>query len=169
MDAITSDPGYNGGWYEAPSDVREGLVQHGLIWSVMGLSTQWWKEERWRPLGFASAEGFQAGFVDAYFGVLDPNSLLAQGWKWQRGDVSRHTGGDLAAALGRISAKTFVMPISEDMFFPPRDCAAEQKLVKNSELRVIEDISGHWGLFGFEPTFMEQVDRHLGELLATPA
>lgn len=169
MDAITNDPGWRGGWYEVPSDVREGLRQHGLIWSVMGLSTEWWKQEKWRPLGFASREDFQTSFVDAYFSVLDPNSLLAQGWKWQRGDVSRHTNGDLAAALGRITARTFVMPIDEDMFFPPRDCAAEQKLVPNSELRVIEDISGHWGLFGFEPTFLEQVDRHLGELLSQPA
>ena len=48
-------------------------------------------------------------------------------WKWQRGDVARHTGGDLAAALGRITAKTFVIPIDEDMFFPPRDCRAEQE------------------------------------------
>jgi len=82
--------------------------------------------------------------------------------------VSRHTDGDLAAALGRVTAKTFVMPIDEDMFFPPRDCAAEQKSISNGALRVIEDISGHWALFGFEPTFVEQVDRHLGELLATP-
>ena len=169
MDAITTDPGYAGGWYATPADVREGLVQHGLVWSVMGLSTEWWKRERWRPLGFASAEDFRAGFVDAYFSVLDSNSLVAQGWKWQRGDVSRHTDGDLSAALGRITARTFVMPISEDMFFPPRDCAAEQELIPNSELRVIEDVSGHWGLFGFEATFMEQVDRHLAELLASPA
>ena len=47
----------------------------------MGLSTEWWKQERWRPLGFASADDFRTGFVDAYFSVLDPNSLLAQGWK----------------------------------------------------------------------------------------
>ena len=39
-------------------------------------------------------------------------------WKWQRGDVARNTGGDLSEALGRITAKTFVMPIDEDMFFP---------------------------------------------------
>lgn len=148
-----------------PENVREGLVQHGLVWSVMGLPTEWWKRERWRPLGFASAEDFRAGFVDTYFSVLDPNSLLAQGWKWQRGNVGRHTDGDLAVALGCSIAKTFAMPISEDMFFP-RDCAAEQRVIANSELRVIENVSGNWGLFGFETTFMEQVDRHLGELLA---
>lgn len=118
MDAITNDPGYRGGVYDTPFDVREGLVQHGLFWSVMGPSTQWWKQECWRP----------PGFVDAYFSVLDPNSLLARGWKWRRGDVSRHTGGDFSAALGRIMAKTLVMPISEDTFFP-RDCAAEQTLI----------------------------------------
>jgi homoserine O-acetyltransferase len=61
------------------------------------------------------------------------------------------------------------MPIDEDMFFPVRDCAAEQKLVPGSELRVVESISRHLGLFGLEPGYMEQVDRHLGELLDQPA
>ncbi len=78
-------------------------------------------------------------------------------------------GGDLAAALGRITAKTFVMPIDEDMFFPVRDCAAEQKLVPNSELRVIESVAGHLGLFGLEPGYMQQIDQHLGELLEEAA
>lgn len=85
-------------------------------------------------------------------------------WKWQRGDVSRHTGGDLAAALGRITAKVFDMPINEGMFFPPRDCAAAEALVPDSELRVINSVSGHLGLFGLEPEYMQQVDKHLGDL-----
>lgn len=41
MDAVITDPGYNSGRYTTPADVREGLVQHGLLWSVMGLSTEW--------------------------------------------------------------------------------------------------------------------------------
>ncbi len=168
-EAITSDPAFRGGWYEDPSDVRAGLARHARIWSVMGFSTEFWKQEQWRPLGFASADDFQTGFVDAYFQPMDPNDLLCMAWKWQRGDVSRHTGGDLAAALGRITAKTFVMPIDEDMFFPPRDCKAEQELVPNSELRVIGSTAGHLGLFGFEPDYMPQIDRHLGELLESPA
>jgi homoserine O-acetyltransferase len=168
-EAITSDPAFRGGWYEDPSDVRAGLARHARIWSVMGFSTEFWKQEQWRPLGFASADDFQTGFVDAYFQPMDPDDLLCMAWKWQRGDVSRHTGGDLAAALGRITAKTFVMPIDEDMFFPPRDCKAEQELVPNSELRVIGSTAGHLGLFGFEPDYMPQIDRHLGELLESPA
>ena len=79
------------------------------------------------------------------------------------------TNGNLEGALGRIKAKTFVMPIDKDMFFPPRDCEAEQKLIPNSELRVIHSICGHFGLFGADgPAYFEQIDKHLKELLATP-
>ena len=36
----------------------------------------------------------------------------------------------------------------------------------NEAAPVINTIGGHLGLFGLEPAYMEQVDRHLGELLA---
>lgn len=169
VEAITTDPGFNGGEYKSNSEVAEGLARHARMWGVMGFSTEFWKQEVWRALEFNSMEEFLEGFLQPYFAVMDPNDLLTMAWKWQRGDVSRHTGGDLGAALGRIKAKMFVMPIDEDMFFPPRDCKAEQELVPGSELRVIEDIGGHLGLFGIAPTYMEQIDRHLGELLATGA
>lgn len=58
------------------------------------------------------------------------------------------------------------MPISEDMFFPVRDCSAEQEMIKGSELRVIDDVLGHLGLFGIAATYMPQIDHHLSELLA---
>jgi homoserine O-acetyltransferase len=169
MEAITSDPGFKNGFYDSNEEVREGLARHAKLWAVMGLSTEFFKQEQWRTLGFTSLEDFQIGFMEAYFNPMDPNDLLRMAWKWQRGDVSRHTGGDLAAALGRIRAKTFVIPIDEDMLFPVRDCKAEQELIPNSELRVIESISGHLGLFNLEPGYMEQVDGHLGELLDSPA
>jgi homoserine O-acetyltransferase len=169
MEAITSDPGFKNGFYDSNEEVREGLARHAKLWAVMGLSTEFFKQEQWRTLGFTSLEDFQIGFMEAYFNPMDPNDLLRMAWKWQRGDVSRHTRGDLAAALGRIRAKTFVIPIDEDMLFPVRDCKAEQELIPNSELRVIESISGHLGLFNLEPGYMEQVDGHLGELLDSPA
>ena len=171
MDAIASDPGFAGGEYTSNLDVAAGLRRHAMIWSIMGLSTEFWKTEFWRGISldgetyFTTKEEFQAGFMDAVFGAMDPNDLLSMGWKWQCGDVARHTDGDLAAALGRISAKTFVMPIDEDMFFPVRDCAAEQSLIKGSELRVLPSIAGHFGLFGFEHTYLDAVDANLRELL----
>jgi homoserine O-acetyltransferase len=167
MEAITSDPGFADGEYKSNADVVAGLTRHAGIWAVMGFSTEFWKQEVWRALEFESKEAFMEGFLEPYFTVRDPNDLLTMAWKWQHGDVTRHTNGDLAAALGRITARTFVIPINEDMFFPVRDHEAEQKHIKNSELRVVDDILGHLGLFGVAPDYMPQIDQHLGELLAT--
>lgn len=166
LDAITSDPGFNGGEYSSNTDVAEGLRRHSRIWAVMGLSTEFWKQEVWRGLDFTSKEETLENFLDPLFQSMDPNALLTMGWKWQRGDVSRHTGGDLAAALGRITADVIAMPINEDMFFPPRDCVPEVDLIPNGEVRVIEDICGHFALFNFAPTYMEQVDANLRELFS---
>lgn len=167
-EAITSDPGFNGGEYASNADVVEGLKRHARIWSVMGFSTEFWKQQVWRALEFHTREEFLEGFLEPYFTAMDPNDLLCMAWKWQHGDVARNAEGDLAAALGRITAPMFVMPINEDMFFPVRDCRAEQEMVKGSELRVIDDVLGHLALFAIAPTYMPQIDQHLGELLARP-
>lgn len=166
IEAITSDPGWNRGAYQDASAVRDGLRRHARIWSVMGWSTEFYQQGRPGALGFSSLDDFFATFMNGYFGVMDPNALLCMAWKWQHGDVSRHSHGNLKAALGRIKARVFVMPISHDMFFPPADCQAEQALIARSEFRPIHSIDGHLALFGADPGFMVQVDRHLGELLA---
>ncbi len=168
IDAIKSDPGFKNGWYDSHTEVREGLARHALLWAVMGLSTAFYKQEFWRQLGFSSVDDFRTNLLEAVFTAMDPNNLLCQAWKWQHGDVARHTGGDLKKALGRITAKTFVMPIDEDMFFPPRDCRHEQKMIKSSEFRVLNSICGHLVVTGLDPDFLQQVDQHLKELLAIP-
>jgi homoserine O-acetyltransferase len=167
-DAIMSEPAWEGGWYRQAHAVREGLRRHSRLWAVMGLSAGLLKSEFWRTLGFSSLDDFLLNFLDASFLPMDPNNLLSMARKWQDADVSRHAGGDLAAALGRIKAKTMVMPISSDMFFVTADCAAEQGLIRGSELRVLETPWGHIGLFGMNPNYVEQVDTALGELLARP-
>jgi homoserine O-acetyltransferase len=172
MDAITSDPGWNGGEYTSHTDVAAGLARHADIWAIMGLSTEFWRSGFWRGIELPDTSWdtfteFQERFTRAVFGAMDPNALLTMGWKWQRGDVARHTGGDLAAALGRVTARTFVMPIDEDMFFPPRDCRREAELVPGAQVRVLPSIAGHFGLFGFEQTYLDAVDANLRELLAT--
>ena len=62
------------------------------------------------------------------------------------------------------------MPIDEGMFL---SCAtAGQKLVPNrsySELRAVASVAGHLDLFGFRDGYVEQIDRHLSELLKDPA
>ena len=99
VDAITSDPGFNRGFYALSADVREGLLRHAKMWAVMGWSTEFFQQERHKALGFSSMDDFTMNFMNGYFSVMDPNDLLCMAWKWQRGDVSRLTGGDFA---GRV-------------------------------------------------------------------
>ncbi|MER2553337.1 MAG: alpha/beta fold hydrolase [Thauera sp.] len=167
IEAVTSDPKWNGGWYERSEDVRDGLSRMASIFAIMGWSTEFYEKKRWQSLlSMSSERDFINGVMRAYFAPMDANDLLCQAWKWQRGDVSRHTGGDLAKALARVTAKCYVMPISHDMFFPPRDCEAEHRLLARSAFRVLESVEGHMALNGFDPAYLEQVDQHLRELLA---
>lgn len=165
IEAITSDPAYRAGDYAAGSALAEGLKRHAKLWTVMGWSTEFFRASRHKTLNFDSMQAFVDNFMTGYFAPMDPNCLLAMAWKWQQGDVSRHTGGDLAAALGRIKAKTFVMPISHDMFFPPADCLAEQRLIRGSEFRPLASIDGHLALFGTDQALLSQLDAHLMALL----
>jgi homoserine O-acetyltransferase len=98
---------------------------------------------------------------------MDPNNLLTMAWKWRNGDVSKHTNGDLRAALGRITAKTFVVPFAGDMFFPVEDHEYEQAMIPDSELRVIDSPWGHFTMFIDRHEDRQAIDKVLGELLAS--
>jgi homoserine O-acetyltransferase len=164
-DAIRSDPAWQLGHYEDAAAVRAGLRLHAHVWSATGLSSELYRTEGWREAGFESLEDLVQRLFEDDFAPMDPNNLLAMCWKWRHADVSRHTDGDLAAALGRISARTYVMPFSTDMLFTVDDCAAEQRLIPGSELRVVESL---WGHYSWEATdnVRAALDRNLRDLLA---
>lgn len=165
-EAIMSDPGWNGGDYTSNEQVVAGLKRQAHVWALVGFSSEFWKQEIWRGLGFESKEAFIEGFLEPYFTVMDPNDLLCMAWKWQRGDVARNTDGDLTAALGRVTAKLLALPIDEDCLFPPRDVRPQQELVTtHSDCRVVEEIAGHLGLFSVTETYLPQIDEHLAKFL----
>jgi homoserine O-acetyltransferase/O-succinyltransferase len=143
-----------------------GLGQHARFWAATSLSAELFRREAWRDVGFESVEDLVRRLFEEDFARFDPADLLCQLEKWGRADVSRNAGGDLAAALGRISARTLVVPFSHDALFPVADCEAEQRLIRDSVLRVVESVWGHyaWGMTEEETS---QVDGLLRELLAT--
>lgn len=166
IEAIEGDAGWRQGWYERASDVHMGLRRHAKLFATHGFTPNLFNTEDWRRLGFASVEDFVVGFVEGHFVPQDPNNLLTLLRKWHDGDVSKITGGDLMGALSRITAKTFVIAIEEDGYFPLQHVAAEQKLIPNSELRVVSSQWGHLALFGIDPGYNAAIDSHLKELLA---
>ena len=134
--------------------------------SLMGLSSAFWRDELWRSLGFVSADDFRQGFLRGYFAPMDPNNLITQSRKWRSGDIADHAGGDVAAALGSITARFFVTPFSEDLFFPPEDCQADCGRIPKGEYRPIETPMGHFGMFCLRPEDAAAIDAVIAEVLA---
>ena len=167
IDAITSDPHWAEGWYPRNDVVHRGLRRHARLFATSGFTPALFNEAIWKPLGFSSVEDFLIGFVENHFVQQDPNNLLLLLRKWHANDVSRLTDGDLHVALSRIKAKTFVIAIDEDGFFPLHDIDAEQKQIPGSVLKRISSPWGHLALFGLDPSYNAQIDSHLRELLVS--
>jgi len=166
IDAITSDSAFEDGWYESASRVHRGLRRHARVFAASGFSPALFNTRGFAELGFTTTDDFVTGFVENHFLPQDPNNLVQLLAKWRDADVSRSTNGDLAAALGGVRAKTFVIAIDEDGFFPLADIEAEQKLIPGSELRRVSSPWGHLALFGADGAYNAAIDRHLRELLA---
>jgi homoserine O-acetyltransferase len=166
IEAIVSDPAWDSGWYSQPEAVQRGLRRHARLFAVSGFTQDFFNQAIWKSRGFSSVDDFVTGFVEGHFLPQDPNNLITLLSKWWSNDVSRLTNGDLPAALARIKAKTFVIAIEEDVFFPLKDIAAEQKLIPGSTLKPVSSPWGHLALFGLDPTYNDTIDGYLKELLA---
>lgn len=166
--AIVSDPGWDGGWYTASGAVHRGLRRHARLFATSGFTPEFFNREVWRTVGFSSVEDFLVGFVEGHFVPQDPNNLLTLLRKWRDADVSRTSGGDLAAALTQVLAKVFVIAIEEDGFFPVADIEREQSLIPGSVLKRVSSPWGHLALFGLDDGYNREIDAHLNELLNLP-
>jgi len=82
----------------------------GRIYAGWALSQAFYREELYRRIGFSSLEDFLIAGWEANYMRRDANNLLAMIWTWQHGDISANElyNGDLAKALGAISATTLV-------------------------------------------------------------
>ena len=158
MDALRSDPAYANGFYAAAGDVHVGLRRHAQAFALMGATSAMYRDEVWRELGFTSLQGFVQGFLQAYFGPMDPNDLLTQAAKWRGSDVAADHGGDVAAALGRITARTIDVAFTGDLFFPPEDIKADAGQIPGAEYREIGSVWGHFTMFNLRERDTAEID-----------
>lgn len=165
--SLKSDPAWADGFYKDSRDVALGLRRHAENWSVMGLCSEFYKQEAWRAVGFESLDEFITGFWEAYFEPMDPNNLIWMGWKWRHGDVSAHADGDLPKALKRITAKMIIVSFGNDMFFPPADVEAEAKLIDGAEYRCIDSLLAHFAMFCMTEDDKQAIDKVFSDILAS--
>jgi homoserine O-acetyltransferase len=164
--ALLADPAYAGGRYRSPP--RRGLAAFGRVYAGWAYSQAFFRQGLYQALGHASPEAL----LDAWaldHEAWDANDLLAMLETWRRADISNNPtyAGDLARALGAISARAIVMPSSTDLYFHPDDSRWEAAHMPNAELRVIESAWGHIaGGPDRNPSDSAQIERAIRDLLS---
>lgn len=166
-EALRSDPKFEDGQYSLPHVCNAGLCRLAHVFALMGVCSEFYKQEAWRRLGFSSKLEFMENFWEAWFKPMDPNALIAQARKWKNGDSSSHANGSLDDALARITAKTYVIGFKQDMFVPPVDCAFEQTRIHNSELKIVDSLMGHFAMMGLFEEDFNAINDLFAELLST--
>ncbi len=163
--ALRADAAWAGGWYDAPPTA--GLRAFGRVFAGWALSQTFYREHRYRAMGYTSLEDFLVRLWEGNFLRRDANNLLALAWTWQHADISTTPGfdGDLAAALASITATALVMPGSTDLYFTPEDSEIEVGHMANATCRPIPSIYGHQAGRGIDPADAAFLDAGLKELL----
>jgi homoserine O-acetyltransferase/O-succinyltransferase len=157
------DPAFAEGYYErAPV---AGLRAFAAIYAGWGVSEPFFRTEAYRTFGATSQEEFVQYFWEPFFLKCDANNLLAQLSTWMDGDISANAvyGGDFPRALRAIRARTIILPVDNDRYFPPVDAHEEARHIPGAECRVIRSIWGH--MAAMNPADIPVIDQALRELL----
>lgn len=141
--ALTGDPSWQGDHFSAHP--QRGLRAMGRVYAGWAMSQAFYREKLYEAAGYSSLEDFLVRGWEANFLRRDAHDLLASLDTWQASDISDNDiyGGDLAKALGAITATSIIMPSRTDLYFTPEDSAAETAQMPNAEFRPIESIWGH--------------------------
>ena len=164
--ALRADAAFDGGNYSTQPLV--GLEAMGRVWAGWGLSQAFYREERWRELGFVSREAFVEESYARAFLAADANDLLAMLATWRAADVGKHEryGGDTVRALRAITARALVMPCETDLYFPPEDSELEVAQMPDAEFAVIPSVYGHAAGGPMDPVDGVWIEGKLRSLLA---
>lgn len=162
--ALELDPAFDDGFYTRPP--VNGLRAFAAIYAGWGTSEAFFREQVFSVLGSRSTAEHVADFWEPFYLRCDANNLLSQLWTWEAGDISANPthGGDFHAALAAIRARTIIVPIDNDRYFPPVDSHAEARHIKGAQVRVVASSWGH--MAAFNPADRAAIDAPLNELLA---
>lgn len=165
-ESLTADPGWNNGFYTDAQAVQSGTRRMGHRTALTLPPHGFYREgqETWRCIGFASVGDFISRFWEAFWLAQDPNNVICQARKACAADPS--SNGDMAKALGRITAKAFVVAMTGDPMFPPEECKFDAERIPNAQFREINTAFGHLATFALSEQDTRAIDEVLREVLA---
>ena len=156
--ALQADVAYEGGRYQSPP--LTGLAAFGRNYAGWAYSAEFFRDGLYRQLGFDSVESLLRNWEQSHQN-WDANDLLAMLKTWQGGHVSFEE-------IGKVSAKTIVMPGSTDQYFTAEEAGLEfeQLPVGIGEWLPLESPFGHCaGAPGRFVKESEQIEAAMRELL----
>lgn len=145
------------------------LRAFGRVYAGWAMSQAFYREKLWSTVGFSSLEDYLVRGWEGNFLRRQPEDLISMIDTWIQSDIADNAlyRGDLAKALGAITARSIVMPSETDLYFTVADSAIETAMMPNAELRPIRSIWGHRaGNPVQQPDDQAQIKAAVAELLA---
>jgi homoserine O-acetyltransferase/O-succinyltransferase len=145
------------------------LRAFGRVYAGWAMSQAFYREKLWSTVGFSSLEDYLVRGWEGNFLRRQPEDLISMIDTWIQSDIADNAlyQGDLAKALGAITARSIVMPSETDLYFTVADSAIETAMMPNAELRPIRSIWGHRaGNPVQQPDDQAQIKAAVAELLA---
>lgn len=163
---LTSDPAWQGGFYADKAQMQAALRRMAHVTALTLPPLGFYAEEDgvWRTLGFASPQDAVSRFFEAFWLPHDPDDIVAQARKARAADPAQ--GGDIAPALGRISAKALVVAFSRDFMFPPEESKRHAERIPDSTYEEVQSVFGHLATFALSEQDVKAVDALLRKHLA---
>lgn len=159
--ALTADPSWNGTGFDGVPE--QGLRTFAFIYASWAAS-----QPHYRTIAEPLEQHVEQQWLPHYR-RHDPRDLLAMLAVWLACDVAAAAGiatgdaeADLAAALGRIRARTAVVAGSHDLYFPPEDCAHEAALIPGAHFQQLRSDLGHRA---GNPREVRDLQRHLRKVV----
>ena len=142
-EAVTGGPGWR-----VADDALEGRHRHARLMSLLGATHEAFLPHGIAQAGVADHEAFIRDIFEADYGSQDANNLLCQIERWHGADVA--DGGDLSAALARVTCPTAVIALAGDRLFPPEEVSEQARLLPNANVHIVGSTWGHYAMGGFD-------------------
>lgn len=147
---------------------EEKLRTFARIYAGWGFSQPFYKDEKWRELGYSNLEDFLVGFWENFFSKRQPENLATLIWTWQYGDISNNPvyNGNFKSAMQSIMAKVTILSPQIDLYFPKEDNLEESNIITNCKLEIIPGVWGHFAGGGINSKDTEFIDRCIRDILS---
>jgi homoserine acetyltransferase len=128
------------------SAARDNVIIYPCSYTANHEDLRWLGERMFETvLGEPDLAAFIKHDWEDSFGACRAANLYAQALTWQEADISANDlySGDLAGALGAITARVLLMPSATDLYFRVADNEAELSHLRRGALATIPSIWGH--------------------------